>query len=65
MSKKQTLENKDKALHIAVVRRSACCNSNTYESPSYYTNTMKTHTGEDIPKRTVCIKCGHECSTLF
>ena len=49
-------------LRIAVVRRSACCNAETYEAPAYYTNTMKTHKGEEIPKKIVCLKCGHECS---
>ena len=44
------------------VRRSACCNAETYEAPAYYTNTMKTHKGEEIPQKIVCLKCGHECS---
>jgi hypothetical protein len=44
--------------------KSRCCNSTTYEAPSYYTNTMKTHEEKDIPKVNVCIKCGHECEII-
>lgn len=42
-------------------KKSKCCNSEVYEAPSYYTTTMKTHEGKEIPKVTVCLKCGHKC----
>ena len=63
MKKEQNLQKPQRqALNIPVVRRSACCDAETYEAPAYYTNTMKTHKGEEIPKKIVCLKCGHECS---
>ena len=42
--------------------KSNCCNSGTYEAPAYYSTTMKTNEGKDIPKVLVCLKCGCKCN---
>jgi hypothetical protein len=45
------------------VRRSTCCNSEVADVPAFYNTTMKLDNGEDIPNETLCLKCGHRCST--
>lgn len=47
------------------VRRSECCNYEVSEVPAYYTTTMKTNDGKDIPMEAICLKCGCRCSTGF
>jgi len=41
--------------------RSMCCNAEVSQVPAYYTTTMKTSEGKEIPKVYLCSKCGYEC----
>ena len=43
---------------------SLCCNAETGEVYEFYNTTMTLKNGKPIPKVSICLKCGHRCSTF-